>query len=275
MITYLFSPPKVGDAILFMPALNDSNTDNYFLGIITNIDQDKEVKTYEVLSKPGDPWQITADKIKEKIYYPKVAPDLFQKAQRETTFTRTTIPTKETTATQEQTNGSDWKIYTSVYNDFVFKYPKDWILIEENDLSGEYTVTVSSNETWGNSKLASIGDIGSTSGQISYASFSLTFKRGVPKWSVSSFSSWLKEGTDTFSLAGEIQATSLGGKSVLQYKYYTPGLFSDPNQAYAFIDSNGDLYEVGVGNYESHFFKNSTKYQKILDQIISTFKFTK
>lgn len=66
-VTYFFNNPAVGDRIIFLP----QDRDIEFVGIITNIEDNNNIRTYTVASgEKAAPWTITRDKILYRIYYP-------------------------------------------------------------------------------------------------------------------------------------------------------------------------------------------------------------
>lgn len=69
-VSYLFKDPDIGDRTLFIP--KDRGIE--YVGIITKIEEDNQVKTYTVVSTgTGQPWIITEDKIVWRIYYPQLS----------------------------------------------------------------------------------------------------------------------------------------------------------------------------------------------------------
>lgn len=111
-MSYFFNDPKVGDRILFIP----KDLVMEYVGVITNINEDNNIKTYVVVSTgTGQPWVITEDKIIWKIYFPSVSKE--------------DISNLLTTQTSEVDEIADWATYT-FNNEFYFKYPSNSKLTE-------------------------------------------------------------------------------------------------------------------------------------------------
>lgn len=76
--TFLFREPKIGDAVTFnIPTVADLGGGGnmlYYFGIITKINNQNNIKTYQIISTKTqkNPWEVTRDKIISKIYYPVV-----------------------------------------------------------------------------------------------------------------------------------------------------------------------------------------------------------
>ncbi len=85
-ISYLFKKPQVGDRVIFKP----EDYQNDFVGVITKIDNNN---TYTVQSSKGSPWNVTKDKIKNKIYYPFISNEEVLKivSEEEKTFPSPTV----------------------------------------------------------------------------------------------------------------------------------------------------------------------------------------
>lgn len=105
-MSYFFNDPKVGDRILFIP----KDLVMEYVGVITNINEDNNVKTYTVVSTgTGQPWVITEDKIIWKIYFPSVSKE--------------DISNLLTTQTSKVDETANWKTYKG--NGFFFKHPNE------------------------------------------------------------------------------------------------------------------------------------------------------
>ena len=68
--SYLLIEPKVGEAVVFRTSAN--NMSNF--GIITKIDTQSNIKTYQIVSTKTQqtPWEVSRDEIIARIYYPVV-----------------------------------------------------------------------------------------------------------------------------------------------------------------------------------------------------------
>lgn len=76
-LTFLFREPKVNDPIIFLNQDPNQATNNptTSIGVITNIENNNNIRKYHVFSTPTQdkPWSISRDKIIAHIYYPPVA----------------------------------------------------------------------------------------------------------------------------------------------------------------------------------------------------------
>lgn len=125
-VSYLFKEPEIGDRILFVPT--GTNTD--YVGAITEIKNQKDIKTYIARSSgKGEPWEITRDKIKRRIYYPFISSNEVLKV---ITSQLPTPTPNQVSKTDEITNsdlvGANWKTYTKL--GYEIKYPQSSVITE-------------------------------------------------------------------------------------------------------------------------------------------------
>lgn len=126
-VSYMFSQPKIGDRVLFIPK---DRGDMEYVGIIKDITEEGNIKTFSIVSTgTGQPWLVTKDKIVWKVYFPAVS--------REEIITNLPSPSPSTIDnSQESTTFAEtanWKTYSSSDGVYTFKYPSQWYIEEVGD----------------------------------------------------------------------------------------------------------------------------------------------
>ncbi|MFH0937443.1 MAG: S26 family signal peptidase [Candidatus Daviesbacteria bacterium] len=116
-ITYLFQKPQVGDRVIFLPQDNFPD----YVGIITKIENENNVTSYTIISTgKGQPWIISADKIRGKIYFP------FLNQEELVKIALFLAPTLTPTPAQNSDETVNWKTYKNIELKYEFKYPSNW-----------------------------------------------------------------------------------------------------------------------------------------------------
>ena len=116
--SFFLRKPAIGDGIIFY--LAENSTDQDYVGIIINIEEDKNIETYEVISTPEKTWHLSLDKIKRRIYFPVINKSQLEKLIAQSISRPTPSFNPDPTANWEVYNDNEYKIE--------FKYPQEWII---------------------------------------------------------------------------------------------------------------------------------------------------
>lgn len=146
-ISYLFREPQIGDRIVFKIVQNSFEMD--YVGLIVEIKQERGLTEYIVLSKStsSQPWVITRDKIRGRIYFPSSSEGLEKKviAERLWTVTPTPIPLQlPVSGSREYNNVSlsdDWIKFESKDKEYSFFHPPN-LKEEANSYDGNVTFSL-------------------------------------------------------------------------------------------------------------------------------------
>lgn len=117
-VSYLFQKPKIGDRVTFQSALNKYNAP--LVGIIIDIKTDNGIEKYNIRSSTkGEPWTVTKNEIKKKIYYPFLdtteAQAIVAELNQPTPTQIPSSPTPDPTA--------NWKTYNSAKFGYSINFP--------------------------------------------------------------------------------------------------------------------------------------------------------
>ncbi len=115
-VTFLVREPAVGDVIIFKPV--EGGGFSQFIGIVIGVKEEMNIKTYEVISKPGKAWELTRDKIVSKVYFPKIT-------QAQIDLARTSKDVSETSSNQ------NYKTYINTAYSYSLEYPGELAPTEE------------------------------------------------------------------------------------------------------------------------------------------------
>lgn len=125
-VTYLFKKPEVGDRIVFFPTTQGID----FVGVVTSISDDKDVKIYTVLSGGSRPWSITQDKIVSKVYFPFIS----KKEILANLPSPSPSPSPKSTPAPSSDETANWKIYNSMNFGYQIKHPD--LLLNQCNVGG-------------------------------------------------------------------------------------------------------------------------------------------
>lgn len=121
-ISYLFREPQIGDRIVFRNVQFPVEVDS--IGLIAEIKQEKGLTRYMVLStsNSSNPWIITRDKIKSRVYFPLSSEDVVSKilTDEQWKITPTPVPLRLPIAGEPR-----------LYNQL--SLPEGWIKFESTD----------------------------------------------------------------------------------------------------------------------------------------------
>jgi len=146
-ISYLFREPQIGDRIVFKIVQNSFEMD--YVGLIVEIKQGRSLTEYIVLSKStsSQPWVITRDKIRSRIYFPSSSETLKQEIISEGAWkiTPSPIPMQLPVSGSKEYNSvplsSDWVKYEPNSKEYSFFHPSN-LKEEANSYDGNVTFSL-------------------------------------------------------------------------------------------------------------------------------------
>ncbi len=146
-ISYFFREPQIGDRIVFKIVQNSFETD--YVGLIVEIKQERSLTEYIVLSKStsSQPWVITRDKIRSRIYFPSSSESLGKKeiTERLWAVTPTPIPMQLPVSGSKEYNSvplsNDWIKYEPKSKEYSFSRPSN-LKEEANSYDGNVTFSL-------------------------------------------------------------------------------------------------------------------------------------
>ena len=138
-LSYKFSEPQIGDRILFIP--NNMGRVEY-VGFITQVNEEGNVKTYSVISSNKDnPWIVSKDKIVWKVYFPFVSKEEINSIL--SSITQEKIETSPTPSTHiaNTIKKCEDDLYTNNKFKFSFKCPKGFEFVFSSDDQKSYNIS--------------------------------------------------------------------------------------------------------------------------------------